>query len=253
MVSYKYHKVTIKMTETVSSHEGIELDGLARAVGEQLAAARQDKNVDLKDAARQLRLTTTALLDLERGDLDKLGAPVYTRGYLKSYAALLEVDASVLLDALDRPSASPVEMPNLMRPRRRFAAFDRYARAATYVAGTSLLVIPIYWFIESGGFASLGDGVSGGQTSVEVTLPTSAGQEEGGSPLASGEPTMATMAPFRGAQSPPANQQPDASTATLQDDATALIPIDVLEATPESATPTGPNDTESPDDDTPRG
>lgn len=180
------------MTDIAEIKEEIDVSALARETGRALAAAREERNIDIRDAARQLRLTSTVLRDLERGDLAKLGAPIYAWGYLRQYAGMLDVDAQPLLTELNRPDPEGPALPKLMRPRRRFATFDRYLRAATYVAGTSLLVVPIYWFIESGGVDSL---QLGGATdaAVELTLPTRDGDDAGV------EPTLATMAPFRSA------------------------------------------------------
>ncbi len=184
------------MTESGSEERNDDLTALAETVGARLAAAREKAKIDIRDAARQLRLTSTALRDLEQGDLEKLGADVYARGYLKSYATLVDADVDDLLSALDQRTERAPELPKMMRPQPRWLAFDRYARAATYVAGTSLLLVPIYWFIESGGVESLREAANAPSGPVELALPPVERTEQE-SLLLESEPTMATMAPFR--------------------------------------------------------
>lgn len=90
---------------------------------------------------------------LEAEQWDRLGAPVFVRGQLKSYARLLKVD---LGDVLDQAHIGPVVPPQLVShthtPRARRIA-ESLGRRALYVGITAVLAVPV-WFATRGHFDS---------------------------------------------------------------------------------------------------
>src|SRR3954467_3662116 len=67
------------------------------SLGETLQAAREQKGVDLHRAERDTKIRAKHLAALETGDYSDLPGPVYTRGFLKNYAAYLGLDADELV------------------------------------------------------------------------------------------------------------------------------------------------------------
>ena len=65
--------------------------------GSALQIAREAKNMTVEDAARQLRLGTHQILALEQDNFAKLPNAMITRGFLRNYARLLDIDAAPLL------------------------------------------------------------------------------------------------------------------------------------------------------------
>ncbi len=88
---------------------------------------------------------------LESEQWDRLGAPVFVRGQLRSYARLLKVD---LGDALEQAHIGPVVPPELVShthtPRARRIA-ESLGRRALYVGITAVLAVPV-WFATRGHF-----------------------------------------------------------------------------------------------------
>lgn len=88
---------------------------------------------------------------LEEEQWQRLGAPVFVRGQLRSYARLLKVD---LGDALEQAHIGPVVPPELVShthtPRGRRIA-ENLGRRALYVGLTLALVVPV-WFATRGFF-----------------------------------------------------------------------------------------------------
>lgn len=64
------------------------LPGLVQ-IGETLRAAREGRGIPLETAAAQLRCDLRVIDALESGRFDELGPPVFARGHLLRYAALL--------------------------------------------------------------------------------------------------------------------------------------------------------------------
>ena len=69
--------------------------------GPVLQEARRAKGVTLEQAAAVTRIRVRSLAALEAGLTAELPAPVYVRGYLRTYAAYLEIDAGALIEAYE--------------------------------------------------------------------------------------------------------------------------------------------------------
>jgi cytoskeleton protein RodZ len=70
-------------------------------VAEQLRAGREAKNLTLNQVAEKTKIRADHLLALEEGNFGVFSAPIYIRGSVKNYAALLKLDLPPLLAALD--------------------------------------------------------------------------------------------------------------------------------------------------------
>jgi cytoskeletal protein RodZ len=71
-------------------------------VGEQLRQAREKRNLSIADVADQTKIRKDHLEALEAGDYSVFAAPVYIRGFIRSYSNLLKLDTQQLLAELDR-------------------------------------------------------------------------------------------------------------------------------------------------------
>ena len=68
-------------------------------VGSALQSAREARNMTVEEAARQLRLSTHQILALEQDNFAKLPDAMITRGFIRNYARLLDIDVVPLLQA----------------------------------------------------------------------------------------------------------------------------------------------------------
>ena len=80
----------------------------APSVGAQLAAVRQAHNMSVGDAAHRLKLTPKQVAAIENDDFTSLG-PVFSRGFVRNYARLLQLDPQPLLDAMQTSPADDAE------------------------------------------------------------------------------------------------------------------------------------------------
>jgi len=93
--------------------------------GAQLRAAREARGLSIEEAADRLRLSEALVLAMEEDRFGLLGAPVFARGHLRSYAALVgapERDVMAAFDIGEVPE--PTFLPSLdrtpiARPRAR--------------------------------------------------------------------------------------------------------------------------------------
>lgn len=70
-------------------------------VGEQLRAARTAQQLTIHQVAETTKIRTDHLEALENGDYSRFVAPVYIRGFVRSYASLLRLEVPKIIAALD--------------------------------------------------------------------------------------------------------------------------------------------------------
>lgn len=83
-----------------------------RRVGEQLRQAREQQGIEIAEAAEQLHILASYIKALEAGRYGALPGTVFLRGYVRSYARFLQLDADEMVARLDRElGATAVETP----------------------------------------------------------------------------------------------------------------------------------------------
>ena len=70
-------------------------------VAEQLRTAREAQKLTVHQIADITKIRTDHLRALEEGDFDVFAAPVYIRGFVRSYAELLRLDVPQIMTALE--------------------------------------------------------------------------------------------------------------------------------------------------------
>ena len=71
-------------------------------VAEQLRQAREARNLTLQQVVQTTKIRTDHLVALEEGNFNVFSAPVYIRGFVRTYAALLKLDVPQVMAALDK-------------------------------------------------------------------------------------------------------------------------------------------------------
>jgi cytoskeleton protein RodZ len=98
-----------RMSETPETDTGAAVTP-GRAPGDILRQAREARNLSVAAIATQLNLDLRTVEALERGEQDKLPAPIFVRGYLRGYARLVGVSENDVLGAYRAltPQSEPV-------------------------------------------------------------------------------------------------------------------------------------------------
>jgi cytoskeleton protein RodZ len=84
-------------------------DAVVVSAGQQLRRAREAAGVSVDEVAYALHLEREVILDVEADDHSALGALVFIRGYLRSYARYLELDEGQVLAGLQLAEPEPEE------------------------------------------------------------------------------------------------------------------------------------------------
>ena len=80
------------------------------ALGEEFRSAREARGLTLSDVAEQIHIRSVYLNAIENEEWTAIGAPVYVRGFIRTYARFLGLDAE---DAVARfNQAAPPERPS---------------------------------------------------------------------------------------------------------------------------------------------
>lgn len=119
--------------------------------GQQLRQARQAAGLSLEDVAARLRMPVQVIRTLESDNWQTLGAPVFVRGQLRSYARLLGIDLEPLLAQAPVAQVEPVKLVSHTHTPRLRRVMESTARRAVYVVMTCVLAIPV-WYATRGHF-----------------------------------------------------------------------------------------------------
>ena len=90
-------------------------------VAEQLRAAREAQKLTLHQVVDITKIRTDHLRALEEGNFDVFVAPVYIRGFVRTYAGLLKLDVPQIMAALEGELSKTEkfsEPPRLSQPPR---------------------------------------------------------------------------------------------------------------------------------------
>lgn len=159
--------------------------------GTRLRQAREAAGLTLEDVGQRLRLPVQVVKSLEQEQWQKLGAPVFVRGQLRSYARLLGVDVSELLEqAQVGPVVPPTLVSHTHTPRARRIA-ENLGRRALYVGITAVLAVPV-WFATRGHFD--GAAPSPSTASLDV-IPAAVPVAPAGPGSAAAAPAVVAAAP----------------------------------------------------------
>jgi cytoskeleton protein RodZ len=133
----------------------------------QLKAAREARGWTVEQVGEQLRLPARVVGRMEAGDFAGLGALIYRRGYLRSFARLVGLEEEKVEEALRSTQEPEPDLVATGVVARGQYVTERYLRPATYVALTALIALPVVWWAASG---RLGQELAG-QRSFDLQPP----------------------------------------------------------------------------------
>lgn len=117
---------------------------IGAGAGAALRQAREAAGMSVEQAASQLRMTVRAVANLEADDWSSLGAPVFVRGQLRSYARLLGIDIEPYIEQTPVAAVAPSTLVSHTHTPgyQRFA--EQIGRRAIYVAITAAIAVPVW-------------------------------------------------------------------------------------------------------------
>lgn len=118
--------------------------------GATLKQARKERGLSVAEVAEQLHLTESAIRSLERDQYDDLPGVTFVRGYIRSYAKLLGLDADVLAAQYGHATVSePVRaLPDLGRTMARSKSRGRLLVTLLLFVLLAVLIGGYFWWQE---------------------------------------------------------------------------------------------------------
>ena len=124
----------------------------ARAKGEAspgglLRRRREQRALSVAEVAKRLHLDAGIVEALEKDDYARIASPVYARGYLASYARLVEADSERIIALFD--SIAPAEPPAIapaVKPPMQVSSSHQGMRMLSYLIALGLVILFVIWY-----------------------------------------------------------------------------------------------------------
>jgi cytoskeleton protein RodZ len=144
----------------------------APLAGERLAAARRAREISIQEIANALHLDEHKVRALEQNEFEKLGAPVFAKGYLRKYATLVGVSVDdILADyyRLNRSTGMQLVIPTRVRQPRNISLGPWFGGLAVV-----MVVAAAWWWLSAGSewFGKGAEPVTAAPFADDGSLPT---------------------------------------------------------------------------------
>jgi cytoskeleton protein RodZ len=118
------------------------------SIGTYLKSAREAKNLDVDDICSYLRLSRRQVLALENDDFLALPEATITRGFIRNYARMLELDAEPLLEAYRNFTASEQPRPiSIQSENIRIPGNDKRPWVLYVFASVLIVLLVTAWVV----------------------------------------------------------------------------------------------------------
>jgi len=165
---------------------------MGASCGVRLKQAREQAGLSQEEVAASLKIPLRVIRQLESGDPSQLGAPVFVRGQLRSYARLLGIDLEDQLRQNTVVAVAPSELVSHTYTPRYRHVFEQVTRRAIYIVLTAAIAVPVWLATRSPHQSTV--------QSLEVPVtPASQGESPATAPAPTGvqrTPLIASMAPM---------------------------------------------------------
>jgi len=98
------------MMEQYSENDSAQTVNAAATLGASLREARERLGLSVADVANQIKFAPRQIEALEADDFKRLPETAFLRGFIRSYAKILQLDAQKLLEALPRTKEAAMEL-----------------------------------------------------------------------------------------------------------------------------------------------
>lgn len=115
-------------------------------LGELLTSARKKLEFSQKEIASKLNLKEEIVAALDANAFDKLPAPTYVMGYIRSYARAVNLDPDILISIYEGVDEAPPEILPDVKPPVQASSKDRPVQAMTYLITFTLVILIIAWW-----------------------------------------------------------------------------------------------------------
>ena len=131
-------------SDTETDNQGENTSAL-EGPGKLLREARKKAELSIADVAGRMHLESRIITAIEQDDYGNLPTATYSRGYLRSYAKLLNLDADHVISLYDSDAPDPPEIHPEVKHPSQISSNDKPVKAFTYLITLSLALLLLIW------------------------------------------------------------------------------------------------------------
>jgi len=131
------------MTDSISPSANASV---TKTAGELLKETREKQELSIQDIASRLNLQTNIIQALEAEDNNKLPAITYVRGYIRSYARIVNLDADELIKLYEDDAEAPPEILPNVKLHTQVSSSDKPVKAVTYLLIFGMVLLVLAWW-----------------------------------------------------------------------------------------------------------
>lgn len=136
------------MTENATEEN--EQSPMSQGPGELLQAARIELGITVDDIARQMNLNVKILTSIEDDDYNDIQSPIFTRGYLRTYARLVDLDENEIIGLFGQfyQKGDP-DIKSISNTTPEISSNDLHVKWMTYFVIAALIALLSVWWINN--------------------------------------------------------------------------------------------------------
>ena len=115
------------------------------SLGEEFRAAREARGLTLSDVAEQIHIRSVYLAGIESEDWTSIGAPVYVRGFIRTYARFLALDVERAVQIFNERSPSSAMPPPI--PDYGVAVGPERSRVSPWIVVGAIVAVALLAFV----------------------------------------------------------------------------------------------------------
>ena len=115
-------------------------------LGDLLTRAREALALSQKEIASRLNLREEIIAALDANEFDKLPAPTYVMGYIRSYARAVNLNSDTLISIYEGVAEKPPEILPDVKPPVQASSRDKPVQAMSYLITFTLVILLIAWW-----------------------------------------------------------------------------------------------------------
>ncbi|HXF29506.1 MAG TPA: helix-turn-helix domain-containing protein [Chlamydiales bacterium] len=123
-------------------------------IGEMFRARRKERNLSLKEVENATSIRTNYLQSIEEGAMEKLISPIYAQGFVKQYAAFLELDGERIITENSEIFRQPIQQEfsygiGTLEMRGNPGTSVKWMPNAIWIAAFFILVVLAYYLART--------------------------------------------------------------------------------------------------------
>ncbi len=157
-----------------------ELESIQKSskIGEKLRQARTSAGLEISDVAADLRINSEYLQALELNQFEEIGAPTYTKGYLRSYANALKLSPEALIEEFEALGYAEPQL-NTTTPIESDGGSNKLVHLFSMLVLAVTLGLFAYWLFNKGymsGPSASGEALEYTEPAARVEIPQGVSQ-----------------------------------------------------------------------------